>query len=191
MKNKSWLLLTFLAVGPVSAFAGSSSADCRTNSNSINFSVGNGSHLINIDYRRQESGEVLKFEAPVQLMPYFDYNAELTERTISAIPTGPRVDLTASCTQMRITRADGSQCYGRQFWDNTYQQRLLLAGANTRPLTDHHLLGWGVEVEGLTADGYIQAEFSCREYGASTSGGCFIEGNDEELVESVPCDNAR
>ena len=159
--------------------------DCETSNRSVVFSVGNGSNRIQIEYVDGSTSLPGIYDVPVQLMPDFDYNSETTPDMITAIPVGDRVSVSEACTQTRITHPSGEVCYGRQFWDNTYRQELLLTGKDSRPLWESPL--GAHRVADMNADGYIFAEFSCRAYGATTAGGCYITG-DDDLVETVSCE---
>ncbi len=174
MKN----LTAFLGLVLISStvVAGSNTVDCSTKSKSIVFSVGNGSNAVQIKYVDASGKSQQVYDAPIQLMPEFDYGTEQNEKTVNAISVGNANVISKKNDVQKVYNKDGSlKCSGREFWDIRYTQKMVLTGKDNKPLNLINLLG-DKKVVGMNNDGYITADFTCHAYGATTSGGCDVDG---------------
>ena len=174
------LLLLIPITFSLNVFAGSSTVDCFTQSHAMMFSVGNGSNTIQIKYK--EKGSDLLYEAPIMLMPDFDYNTEINKKTMSALPVSNKKIISEENLVMHVIHQDGTSCYGRESWSTYYTQRLLLTGKDGSSLKMVDELA-NKEIENMNDDGYVVGEFSCHAFGITTAGGCYDEDGDTVVWE--------
>lgn len=179
---KDHLLIFLTLICPLIANAGSQSRDCETSDKRIVMGAGNSTNRIQIQYSLDGQNKV--YDVPVKIMPDFDYNTEETDETVSAIPISKEKIISTDHQVMHVIHQDGTECYGREAWDDRSVQSYILTGKDGEPLT------WGSpernvlqSVEGATDDGYIIAEFQCHSYGITTAGGCYVEEGDEVIWE--------
>ena len=162
----------------LTASAGSSTVECSNKTKSIVFSVGNGSNTVQIKYIDPKNNSGGVYDVPAQLMPEFDYNTEQTEKTINIIPVGNSKFISKNHNVQKVYNKDGSlKCTGREFWDDTYQQKMVLTGKDNLSLKMFNLLD-DKKIEGMNNEGYITADFVCHSFGATTAGGCYPSDGD-------------
>jgi len=184
MKLDTLFALAILISAP--AFAGSASRDCQTADGKVMMGAGNSSNLVKFKYVDSDGKEQLH-EAPVKIMPTYDYNAVENELTVTAIPAAAERVISTKHEDMHVVHQDGSECYGRERWDDRSVQTYVLTGKDAQPLTFGAAMNPNKEayrhIKGLTPDGYIVAQFQCRDYGMTTAGGCFPQPGDKVTWE--------
>lgn len=183
MKTVFAISLLFLSA---SAFAGSATLTCATPENDIRYAAGNASNLIQIDYSDHNTKQKGTYEVPVRALPNYDYNSAGGDTAILSIPISEKKYTSKSCKQVHVIHADGSECYGRQFWEVIYSQSFVLAGNDGRSLDRINVLH-DRDVPGKISDGYIVRNFECTDEGVTTPGGCFMDP-DDKLDEEVDID---
>ena len=168
----------FLALAvmlPFSAFAGSQSRDCQTADQAIVMGAGNSTNQVQIKFI-DSNGKAGTYTAPVRIMPEFDYNTEQNDQTITAVPVSAEKIVSKNHQVMHVVHKDGTQCDGREQWDDHSTQSYVLTGKDGSTLATELVNG---KVKYLTADGYIVAQFQCRNYGVTSPGGCFADDGDK------------
>lgn len=184
MPRISLLALTLL-LSNTSAFAASQSLDCVSRGKSIQVGAGNSAVETQIKYIDADGKPgVLKIAG--NILPEFDFN-DGEENSINLIPVSKKTNVKEKHQTMRVTKKDGSSCYGRQAWDDTYTQTYVVTGKGGRALNAYGLLPYEAKVPGMNADGYVVASFNCHSYGITTAGGCFVE-DDSGIVEWIDDD---
>lgn len=181
MKTSIVLSLFFLSVA---AHAGSATLTCQTKENDIRYSAGNGTNMIQIDYLDAKTKQKGTYEVPVWALPNYDYNSAGGDNAIMAMPVSEKKFTDKKCSRMHVVHADGTECFGREFWDVDYVQTFVLAGKEGGSLNS--ALGDRV-VPGRISDGYIVREFQCKDEGVTSPGGCFADPSDQ-LNEEVDVD---
>jgi hypothetical protein len=114
---------------------------------------------------------------PVAVMP--DYGNAQTADTLIAIPVGREKVVSKSHQTMHVTHEDGTRCTGRERWDDKSVQRYVVTGRDGANLS---LLFGRSRVAGLTDQYYLVADFTCRDYGVTSAGGCRVEGDADTFV---------
>lgn len=187
MKSPVFSLLTLaLALPASSAFAGSQSLDCVSRDKTVTLAAGNSgleTQLKIID----KDGKPAVIKTDVKLMPDFDYSSNDDDKTIMAIPTSRVNWIKRKHQTMHVTHKDGTDCYGRQQWDDVYTQNYVLSTKTGSPLRYTDAFREAKKIPGLTADGYILHTFTCHSYGITTAGGCFVT-DDGDKVEWIDDD---
>lgn len=184
MKN-TFLFLGSLLISSTS-FAGSATLTCETVKKDIFFDAGNGNNTIKIQYMDEATQKPGVYEVPVRALPNYDYNSAGGDTAISAIPISSRKFTSKTCSRIHVVHKDGTECFGREFWDIKYSQSFIFTGKDGEALYRYGALA-GKKVEGITEDGYIVRELECSDAGVTTPGGCFIEP-DDLVGEKVPVD---
>lgn len=181
---------TLIALGMLclstAAYAGSATLTCHTKENDIRYDAGNGNNTIQIDYTDSATKQKGTYEVPVLALPNYDYNSAGGDDAIMSIPVSEKKWGVKKCSQVHVIHADGSECFGRQFWDVNYTQTFVLAGKDGRSLDVGGVLSQR-DVPGKISDGYIVRAFECNDAGVTTPGGCFIDPSDR-LDEEVDLD---
>lgn len=168
------------------AFAGSATLTCHTKENDIRYEAGNGSNRIQIDYVDTKTKQPGTYEVPVLALPNYDYNSEGGDTAIMSIPISDKKYGTKKCSRVHVVHADGTECFGREFWEIEYAQTFVLAGKDGSSLDMLNVLK-DRDVPGKISDGYIVREFQCKDEGVTTPGGCFPDPSDR-LYEEVDVD---
>ncbi|HEY8279878.1 MAG TPA: hypothetical protein VIH99_09655 [Bdellovibrionota bacterium] len=172
-------LLTFTLASP--AFAGSQTIACHTKDKSISMAAGNsesehdqgeGVLFKYVD----ESNKPATFTVGINLMPTFSGNADRNKPYLIAIPTNNQQIVSEKSEVMHVFHKDGTDCFGRERWNTVYVQSYVFTGKDGDTATS--ILPSSKKMPGLTKDGYIAAEFICRDYGITTAGGCFVGDGD-------------
>ena len=184
MPRISLLALTALLPSTF-AFAGSQSLDCVSRDKTIQVGAGNSSLETQIKYVDKD-GKPGVLKVPGNILPDFDYN-DSEEKSISIIPVSKKTNVKEKHQTMRVTRKDGTSCYGRQAWDDTYTQTYLVTAKNGKPLRGFFEYPYDQKLPGINEDGYIVKVFSCHSYGVTTAGGCFVQ-DDSDIVEWIDDD---
>lgn len=186
MKSPVFFALSLtLSLSATPAFAGSMSLDCVSRDKSIQVGAGNSDIETQIKYVDKD-GKPGELKVPGNIQPDFDFN-DTEEKAIFLVPIGKKTNVKEKHQTMKVTRKDGTFCYGRQAWDDTYTQAYVVTGKGGRALNAYGLLPYGAEVPGMNADGYVVAKFACHSYGITTAGGCFVE-NDDDIIEWIDDD---
>jgi hypothetical protein len=171
------ILPCLLALLSTTAFAGSMSRDCETADKSIVMGAGNSTGTVQIKFI-DENGKPGVLEAPIALLPDYGDNTD-DAKTIFAVPTSVERVVLRDRRHMHVVHEDGSQCDGRESWDDRSVQTYVLMGQHSETLSGLFL---GKKVKNLTPSGYLQAEFRCHDYGITTPGGCFVEGDKDKVT---------
>jgi hypothetical protein len=157
------------------ALAGSDTRDCETADKSVVMSAGNGTNTVQIkvvDAKKQAAVH----ESPVMIMPRYDYNTDPDAADlIIAVPISNEKVISKNHKQLHVTRPDGTECDGRESWDDRSVQRYVLMGKEGASL---QFLLKGTPARKLTSDGYLVTEFQCHTHGISSPGGCHVGPND-------------
>lgn len=184
---------TFFALAAIlfsaTVYAGSESLTCHTKENDIRYSAGNAANTIEIDYTDSKTNQKGTYEVPVLALPYYDYSSAGGDDAIMSIPTSEKKYSSKKCARVHVIHADGSECYGREFWEMIYTQTFVLAGKNGRSLDVADVL-LDRNVRGKISDGYVVREFECKDEGVTSPGGCFVE-EDDKVAEQVEFDCAE
>jgi hypothetical protein len=177
----------FFLLFSVSAEARFGAATLECSAPDIELSAGNGSNLIHINFIDKETREAGVYEAPIRVMPGYGHNTELNSQTVTAVPFSPTTLISEENLVMHVFKLDGTDCYGRESWDTIYRQDYVLTGAESEPL--QYASGLiGKEVRGMNREGYLVANFHCRDSGLTSAGGCYVEEGDRVVWEPIKND---
>lgn len=146
--------------------AGSSAVDCINQDKTISFSVGNGDHVLRLKYKDvTKKGANVSLEFPIALAPDFTYNARMNDSEIKiAIPVGSKV--------LKTGNDEVSEGPGRQYWDYTYQQTIVITGKNNESALDPYNKYFIKNIKQIDSEsGYISDVFNCHSHGSTTTGG--------------------
>jgi hypothetical protein len=168
-------ILLVLVLHSTAAHAGSDSRDCETADKRIVMGGGNSPTRVQIKYvdkdRQPGVHDVL-----VKIMPKYDYNLAPDNDTITAVPISSERFVSKKHEIMHVRHKDGTSCDGRERWDDRSVQSYVLMGKDGQSLS---YVFDDKTVKGMTADGYIIAEFRCHSYGVTSPGGCFADEGDQ------------
>lgn len=191
MKTQLALLaLTTLCLSNA-ALAGSDTVACKSKTGLIAFDVGNGSNTISIKMKDKKSGKVSTYTAPAKLMPFYDYNTEETDKTLSVLPVSPAKLLKSDNTIQVIHDKNGKvKCSGREFTHEIYSQTVLITAKQYNRENqglDSQLIA-GKIVPGLNAEtSFITVPVVCQHDQVTTAGGCYAD--DDDIITVVPDKN--
>src|SRR5437868_9080928 len=114
------LFVFSLFFSPVLVHAGSATLTCQTKENDIRYSAGNGTNMIQIDYIDAKTKQKGTYEVPVLALPNYDYNSAGGDNAIMSLPVSEKKYSDKKCSRMHVVHADGTDCFGREFWDVDY-----------------------------------------------------------------------
>jgi hypothetical protein len=181
------LPLLGLVIISSTAFAGSDTVTCKSASGAVAFDVGNGSNTISIKMKNKKSGKITTLTSPAKLMPYYDYNTEETDKTMSVLPISD-VKMLKSNNQVQVVYDKNGKlkCSGRELTDETYSQSVLVTAKSYNRENqglDYAMIEANV-IPGIMKDtGYLKADVTCHHEQVTTAGGCFADEGDTVKIE--------
>jgi hypothetical protein len=164
-----------LVVSSRVAVAGSDKRDCETRDRRIVMGAGNSTNRVQIKYLGTD-GKMGVFDAPVKILPHYDYNTPTDAEPIFAVPIKSEKFVSKKHQTMHVKHKDGSTCEGRESWDDRSVQSYVLVGRDGESLARAFV---EKTVEGMTSEGYVVAEFQCHTYGETSTGGCSAGTGDD------------
>jgi hypothetical protein len=169
-------LIVLGLLAPSVALAGSDSRDCQTADTSVVMGAGNSTNRVQIKVK-DAKGKLDTFDAPVMIKPRYGYNSDgAADDLVIAVPVSSEKIVSTNHRQLHVTKKTGKSCDGRESWDDRSTQTYILMAKDGNPLI--RILGDAKPLKGLTSDGYVVVEMSCREYGITSPGGCHVEDGD-------------
>lgn len=168
------------------ALAASSSYVCENESKTLYTKSADANIEGDFELKYKRSGKDVTYSGEATVVGNPKYY--IGKAPIMAWPVGSSQVLEENCEVMHIIQADGTECYGRQFWNIVTRRTYIIKGENNTSLFTDAILGKDADVDGKTQSGYIVQTLTCTDSGVTTAGGCFVEA-DSRLVETVsePC----
>lgn len=168
------LSLATIALASFAAIASSDSVECRNSTGTIKFGAGNAGQTITVKYKTK-TGEAKVFKGDVSLLP--DYAGLASDTALNVLVVGKPKTISTEHQIQHVYDVHGKlKCTGRESWDDRYTQTMVITAKDNGTL--FQTFDYDSKVPNMNTSGYISGVFTCRAYGVTTAGGCFVDDNE-------------